>query len=93
MGHTLQAPLHAEASAQTIVAPDREPVVAFYGPEAVVIGGSAPLAQDLSRASRTRWVRLFHSSTAEHFVCKLSFLRMAVFPAQRGEQDITGEWR
>lgn len=54
MGQTLQAPLHAEASAQTVATPEHEPTLDFYGPEAVVVGAFAPLAQDLSRASRTR---------------------------------------
>lgn len=54
MGQTLQAPLHAEASAQTAITSDREPDLGFYRPEAVVVGGFAPLAEGLSRASRTR---------------------------------------
>lgn len=54
MGQTLQAPLHAEASAQTALTPDREPELAFHGPQATMVGGVAPIAQDLSRASRTR---------------------------------------
>ena len=54
MGQTLQAPLHAEASAQTAVISDREPDLGLYRPEAVAVGGFAPLAEGLSRASRTR---------------------------------------
>lgn len=56
MGQTLQAPLHAEASAQTAITSDREPDLGFYRPEAVAVGGFAPLAEGLSRASRTRCV-------------------------------------
>lgn len=54
MGQALQAPLLAEESAQTAVKSDREPGLGFCAPQAIAVGGFAPLVQDLSRASRTR---------------------------------------
>lgn len=57
MGRTLQAPLHVEASAQTATGSAREPELGFNGPQAVMVGGFAPLPHGLSRASRTRSVR------------------------------------
>lgn len=63
IGQTLQAPLHVEASAQTAVGSDREPELGFNGPQAVMVGGFAPLPHGLSRASRTRYTMFF----VEHF--------------------------
>lgn len=70
MGRTLQAPLHVEASAQTTVVSDREPELDLYRPQAVVVGGFAPLAHDISRAGRTRWayLRSLRSVSPQSFV-------------------------
>eukprot|EP00903_Cladosiphon_okamuranus_P007182 g6974.t1 len=54
MGQTLQAPLHVEAFAQTMTESSRQSELGFNGPEAVMVGGFAPLPHGLSRASRTR---------------------------------------
>lgn len=59
LGQTLQAPLHVESSAQTTVGSDRDPELGFNGPQAVTVGGFAPLPHGLSRASRTRCTPLF----------------------------------
>ena len=64
MGQTLQAPLHVEASAQTAMGSAREPELGFSGPQAVTVGGFAPLPHGLSRASRTRSVSFTFASVA-----------------------------
>lgn len=56
MGQTLQASLHMEASGQTAATSlQRGSDTVLYKPDAVIVGGGPPLAQDLSRASRTRF--------------------------------------